>query len=574
MLNLKIVCLKIAIFLFSVPFFAEDWIIAGEKFELKQSKYASESLVKAAEVLPQLILEQLAVNQSRIVLENEAFDRHQNKLLKERLDLFLQLSKEIKVRDSLMFSEIKPKKLEKAIVKQEKVIKDIQEKIEENLAETDKQILEFENKRKGIEPDSKHILFKLFSKKEKEEKIEEKVGIYNNDITALFEPSKEAKELGHKSYIYSNELFEKKINCLLTGSISFYGDYVGVSTEVFVYPGAKKVSGFTEVGMISDLVPLAKRISQKISPGMMNAMPVNIEFDIASSIDENPIENIVVTIDEIVYTNLKKSITLDSGIHTITIEAAGFETETITYSFLDEKKFLVKARLNPLKDDAIKLRLEKFQDGIFFSNAIDIAPVEAGIWYSNIKINGKDVLAFFESDLTKEGAFVMVPSDIIEKDKIYSVNAKPFNRSKYIDRSRRRMYLAYSILMCSLPFTFYSLGEFHTANEKYRKKYISYDEVKKIQVQSNISQVVSIVAAGWFCIELIHYLYSANSVLPEKAKIDKHSEKYKAFRLDEELLLKMNYDSEVEDVQSNEIQLEDAPKKIENIEEKENNKME
>lgn len=560
MFNLKKVCLKIVLFLFSVNFFAEDWIIAGEKFELKQSKYASESLVKASEVLPQLILEQLAVNQNRIIFEDEIFARKQNKLLEERFDLFLQLSREVKIRDSLVLSEISPKRLEKKILEQENKIKEIQKKIDANLFETDKNILEINDKKNKNQHytkiDNNNFILKLFKKENRNEILEEKVNIYQNDISNLFFASDESKKLGYESYSFSKEVVDKKINCLLTGSISSYGDYIGVSIELFVYPGAKKIGGVTEIGMISDLVSLSKRILQKLSPVIMNGMPIELNF----SIEDNngvKLKNPLVTIDGIVYTDLKKAIILDSGIHTVTIEALGYETESVNYDFSGESKFLIKVMLNPNSNNFVKLRLKKNQLGVFYVNAINVSTMNSNDLYSNVNINGKNVLAFFENDLTKEGTFIMIPSEIIEKEKKYVVNAKTFNKADYIDTSRRRMYLAYSVLMCSLPFTFYSLGEFNSANIEYKQNHISYDEVKKLQIRSNVTQTISFIAAGWFCFELFRYLYSANSVLPTRAKLDKRFEK--------NIQIKSN-ESKEDVLKSDDVRLEDTSKKIENVE--------
>ena len=523
---------------------AGDWVLAGEAFTSKKSDSASESLKKASEVIPQLILEQISLNKTRVIPDSELLDRKLNTLQTERLSLFLELEKEIKTRDALVISEKKPKSLEKKLVEANKKIAEIQEKIEANLTAADEEIEKMESESSGErkmdgegavgkkESKGPYEFFKkvfpvrFFRRDEKtKEIVSEDIAVYKNDVSALFKASEEAAAQGRKSYAFGKEVTAAKINGLLTGTIVSYGEYIGVTAEIFVYPGAKSIGVVSEVGSITNLVPLAKRILQGMSPKIANNMPVLLRFDIDSADSGMSVTNPVVTIDGVVSKNAEDAL-LDSGIHTISVEAPGFETASISYSFTGDSEFSVVARLVPVVSGTMNIRLKKFKDGLFYADAIESSPLSVESPYSPISVNGKDILAVFEDSSTKERAFVFVPFDLATDGGELLVNAKTFDRADNIDRRRREMYIAYSALICSLPFTFYSLGEFDSRNNAYAMGRGDYDNLLKWQNISNISQVVTFVCAGWFAVELVRYLFAANRVLPAAAKSDRDRESY------------------------------------------------
>ena len=517
---------------------ADDWVLAGEVFASKQADSTSESLKKAAEVIPQLILEQISLNKTRVLPDSEILDRKLNTLQTERLSLFLELGKAIKTRDSLVISEKRPKSLEKKLIEANKKIAEIQEKIEENLKTADEEIEKLsmsgrpepEKKAEGGRSPAdffKRVFPMRFFRRDEESRkiVSENVAVYKNDVTALFKASDDASAQGKKSYAFSKEVTAAKINGLLTGTIVSYGDYIGVTAEILVYPGASSVGVVSEVGSVTNLVPLAKRILQGLSPKIANNMPVLLRFDIDSADSEKSVTNPIVTIDGVVSKNAEDAL-LDSGIHTISVEAPGFETASVNYSFSGDSEFSVVARLVPVVSGSFDIRLKKFKDGLFYANAIETSPLSLENQYSSISVNGKNVLMVFENSETKERAFAFVPFDLAQDGNTLSVNAKTFDRAKNIDRRRREMYIAYSALICSLPFTFYSLGEFDSLNTAYSMNRADYDDVLKWQRISNISQAATFVCAGWFVVELVRYLFAANRVLPAKAKIDRGRDAY------------------------------------------------
>ncbi|WP_191013633.1 hypothetical protein [Treponema zioleckii] len=106
--------------IFSFKICADDWVLAAQKFTFKQPKSNPENLTKAAEVLPQLILEQISKGGLRTIPESETLNRKLYTLQTDRISLFLQLSKEFKTRDALVLSKKRPKDLEKALLEQRK----------------------------------------------------------------------------------------------------------------------------------------------------------------------------------------------------------------------------------------------------------------------------------------------------------------------------------------------------------------------------------------------------------------------------------------------------------------------
>ena len=118
--------------------FSDNWTLGVMEFSFKQTQTRSESASKAASVLPQLIIDQFSNEELRTIPATEILDRKLNELQTARLSLFLQLSKEYKSRDSLVLTTTKPKTLQKSIKEEMEKIRDIEIKIDENLAEVKK----------------------------------------------------------------------------------------------------------------------------------------------------------------------------------------------------------------------------------------------------------------------------------------------------------------------------------------------------------------------------------------------------------------------------------------------------
>ena len=228
----KILFLLICFVVASPVVFCDDWILATQAFTFNQTGRISSSAKKASTVLPSLVLEQIASKSIRILPDSEVLDRKLDKLLTERLALFLQLSKENKERDSLVIKTADAAELRKALDAAEKKIAEIEKKIDENIAQEDKEIADYEKKQSGEASEKKRFWwfpFRFFRKDESNRLVTEKVSLYKNDTNAVFEPSEYAVKEGLDSYAFSKELQTAKINGLMRGSLSTYGNYVAVT---------------------------------------------------------------------------------------------------------------------------------------------------------------------------------------------------------------------------------------------------------------------------------------------------------------------------------------------------------
>ena len=605
---------------------SSGWTLAAVEFSFSQMKNRTESSSEAAKVLPQLILERISSGAIRQVPETEILDRKLKDLQTERLALFLQLSKENQARDALVLTTADSKKLRKLIKAEDEKIAEIEKQIKENLENAEKEIAESKKNAESAKSSGKNensagdvssdesgesenlsdggfssesetsenaeiseaaetaggkngkgffggflhpFELPFFKKNEDGKIVQESVVLYKSDPSALFKPSDKALEDGFSSWTFESEVSAQKINGLLSGKITSYGEYCSVTAELRTYPGAKVMGTVTEVGMFSELVPLANRIAAGMSAKISNTLPVRIEFDI---VPREAADDSVITIDGVVQTLLSKargghdfenSVLVNAGIHRIVIESKNYETMSLSYSFSNGSIFTVKAELAPKVENKINIRLKKYKDGIFYANGLDSAEVSENNPYGTLSVNGKPSLAMFKAisdsapevldgsledsnDFDSESssfaktaknaknkknedgvAFIQIPANSAFDGAYIVANAKPYDREKNIDHRRRVMYLAYTGLICSLPWTFYNLGNFTAENNAYSQgdSRTSYSSVQDWQKKSYISLGVTAAFGAWTVFELVRYLYAADKVLPVKAKIDKKSSK-------------------------------------------------
>ena len=521
------------------------------EFSFKQKQNRGESTAKAAQVLPQLIVEQFSSENIRTIPQKERLDRRLKELQTERISLFLQLSKEYKTRDSLVLSTNSPRKLEKEIRKQMEKIRDIEIKINDNLDEAKKEIdaaapkidhdeaahadIKNKNDKKALPGFPLKLPFSFFKHNEEDEIITENVVLYKGDSTALFAPSEKSSEAGFTSWDFEQEVTGAKINGLITGEITCYGDYCSVTTNLRIYPGGQIFGTVQEVGLLTDLMPLADSIARNLDSKIANALPIMIDFDISP---KEIAKDTKIMIDGIVFSLTKtdgsfdNKIIKDSGIHHINIEAPGYENLTFTYSFTDDNMFFVHANLVPKVHGTAHIKLKKYRDGIFHTYGLNQAPVTKEEPSAKLDVNGKSVLGVFavpkQSDDDSDSsniAFFRIPENQAFDGAYLLVNAKPFDRAANIDKRRRWMYTAYTALICSLPFTFYYKGEFTAENFANSQGRGDYDRLRNLQNRSNICAGISAACGVWTAIELVRYLWAADRVLPAKTKIDKKSMK-------------------------------------------------
>ena len=522
--SIKKAFLKIAMLLFwSVAVFADSseseqdaWTLAAEKFVVKQQAFSELTLDSEAQMIPEIILEQISQSFSREIPDEEILRRKQNKLLVDRLSLFLQLSKEVKSRDSLVVSEQKEKRLKKKIAVAEKKIEQIKTKIDENLEESER--LDEESEEKAS-----------LEKKDDEKKVE-RGSIYKKD--SLFCASSEAKGQGYESFAFSKVAESEGIQGLICGTISPFGDYVSVRATLRVFPSGAVAGSVTEVGSLSDCVQIAKNLARSLMPLLSNSMPIHVFFDVEP---QEAKKNISITLDDVVFPEFQNEFLLDAGIHTFCVSADGFDTETFSYNFKDKSNFSVKVNMNETKNGSIEVYLKKSMAGTVFANGVFAGDIDDFQRTASVKINGKNIIGQFCVRVPDEdgeektlSSYFFIPAKKVFDGDFVSFRASPVDTDVLIDKSRRRMYTSYTLMVLSLPAAFYSYGKFDSARQSYNLGYS--DDAEYVRKWRNYTWGFFGLSALFcvnFTIQLSRYLHDASKVLPVTAKKAKSVENIK-----------------------------------------------
>ena len=512
----------------SSPLFSESgkWTIAAQKF--KYARGQTEGAVQSgmAEMLPSAILENLNRSIQRNVLPDEQLSRTLYKLRTERQSLYLQLSSEYKKRDALVLSNYSDSELKSALKTEEKKIQEIQDKIDANLKELQTQTDEAEQKLKLLELEKSKTknpeaiselgkfgqLFKNIFIKDKSLYTQETVAFYRNDISTMFKPSEKAAADGALSGTFEKEVYSAGINSLITGIISGYGDYISVTAEIFLYPGAKSAGVITEIGSTQELELIASSIAMQMLPVITNAMPVELEIVIGP---EPAIADSEIYIDDVLYSGVTQKLMLDSGVHNIQFISKNYRTAGTSYYFEGNKKYLINVNFEELKPGNLQIGLKKNQAGEIYADGEKSLEIAEG--KSQISINGKAILGEFIAE-NGETSFFYIPKKIATDGNYLIINPKPMDRMSYIDTRRKWMYGAYSLFMLSLIPAFYTNGEFKNHLQLYNKGQIEIAEAQKYQTAMNITRIISISCGVFWGAELVRYLIAANSVLPQNAK--------------------------------------------------------
>lgn len=517
-----------------MSFFAEDWILAAKKFDFSQNKKRDVSEDELASLVPQLILEQISEGIVRNTSSKEMMDRTLETYLVERQSLFLQLSKEYKKRDSLVLTIEKENKLRKAIDAQNKLIRETESKLDKNISESER--LREEYRRKVEEEKTKHespeeTVFDLFFNPisnlfvKKEDRLlpdsqEEKIRLYKDDSSVLYVPGQSYKNEGCTGRSFEKEMINAKINGLLDGIITVYGEYFSVTCSLYIYPGRENLGTVTEVGKIRECGKVASSIASFLSPLVTNHMSVELLFDVT------PVEiqdSTHVTVDGIFHEKIPEKLNLDAGKHTIKVETKGYHSRMITYEFTGSDRYIVKADMIKQKVSEETIVLVNPERGSVHADGKFSGDILTDVYSGKFTSTGEPVIGNFqvaekEENGKRRGFFFYVPENIQEDGNVLAVKGKAIDHEAYIDKRRIWAYRAYAMVVLSVPFTLYYTGEFNSAVYAYNSRVMDdLNEVRRLERAKNICLGVTAVCTGFFVVELIRYLYAANSVLPEYA---------------------------------------------------------
>lgn len=509
------------------PLFGEDgkWVIAAQKFIYARGQKKNAVTSNIEETIPINILEKISRSLERNIMPNERFERENYKLRTERQSLYLQLSSEYKKRDSLVLNNYSDMRMKSELKAEEKKIKQIQEKLEKNIAEQKEKYEKAEAQMHlaagEVDDDDnvelneaelvKNLIKNIFEQSE-DLITEENIALYKDSVESLFKTTVKVKETDYTEPLFEKEVVSSGINGLITGQITSYGDFISVAVDLYNYPGAKKIGSVMEVGEIKELDLITSEISRQILPMIVNTLPVKFVFSIEP---EEAKEKLSIYVDDVLQKMENDTVSLDSGSHRIQFVSEGYKSAGVTYFFEGNKKYNIEVKFERPVIGHIQLQLKNELPGNIYANAEPALKFDDR--NSQISINGNTILGEFITE-DNETAFFYIPKKQTFDGSAVTLNPKPRDRTEYVNTRRKWMYGAYTVFMISLIPTFYTFGNFQINKDLYSKHQIDFETAKRWQTASNISSTISICCGVFWGIELIRYLVAANSVLPQNVK--------------------------------------------------------
>ena len=510
-----------------LPLFGEDgkWVIAAQKFIYARGQTKNAVTSNIEETIPINILEKISRSLERNIMPNERFERENYKLRTERQSLYLQLSSEYKKRDSLVLNNYSDMRMKSELKAEEKKIKQIQEKLEKNIAEQKEKYEKAEAQMHlaagEVDDDDnvelneaelvKNLIKNIFEQSE-DLITEENIALYKDSVESLFKTTVKVKETDYTEPLFEKEVVSSGINGLITGQITSYGDFISVAVDLYNYPGAKKIGSVMEVGEIKELDLITSEISRQILPMIVNTLPVKFVFSIEP---EEAKEKLSIYVDDVLQKMENDTVSLDSGSHRIQFVSEGYKSAGVTYFFEGNKKYNIEVKFERPVIGHIQLQLKNELHGNIYANAEPALKFDDR--NSQISINGNTILGEFITE-DNETAFFYIPKKQTFDGSAVTLNPKPRDRTEYVNTRRKWMYGAYTVFMISLIPTFYTFGNFQINKDLYSKHQIDFETAKRWQTASNISSTISICCGVFWGIELIRYLVAANSVLPQNVK--------------------------------------------------------
>lgn len=499
----------------------DNWVISAMPFVFINSNSDDATELAVAKNLPSLILGQISSETVRMQSNRELLNQKLSDLQKERLALFLELSKAEKTRDSLVLENYSKRKFKKLLKNSDNEIEEIHKKITENLEKDVQYSLTGQ-----LNLQEKRGILSFFKKnKDVSAAASKKLAIYKNDPYTLFseKSANQDEDAFYSSYDFEQKVISAGIDCLLTGTITSYGGYAAVTAELRTYPGGSLCASVTEVGLLSSPVDIAQKLTRSLTPALSNKMPVELKLKVEP---ESIKDKVTVNVDGIVFSDCPDTIVVDSGEHVISFEAEGYKKNYITYLFNEKRSYSVTAKMEEHNPKKITFELihplnsasSTAATGVLSSNAINSFKLTEQNNSAGILIDDKPVILHYLSD-DGLSTFFYLPLEILEKTD--SVAAKPldYDVSENIEKCRRRMYTAYSALIISLPFSFYYYGTYiNKLNGNIAGSPVAADDVNSWRKKAMTSVCISTSLGAIFGFELVKYLHSTNAVLPKSAK--------------------------------------------------------
>lgn len=448
--------------------FADDWVLAAEAFSGDEAVGA---------LMPSLILDSIPASLVRTVSSQEQVFRELLVLEKEQKSCSSTLDNLLRERDSVIFTTAEATARRDKIAEYEKKIAQARDNLQENLSQQEKV--------KSGEVDFNHL--------------EENVVLWKKDSDSLYAKSESAEP--------------SDIRALITGSVQVRQGFMYVKAGLVIYPGTIVCNEVAAAGTISDAADIAEELASAFVDTIVNATPVSLKFSIEPAVARKKAE---VTVDGMPVQNPEMMHNYQSGIHTVTIEAPGYQKQTFTRDFSDAAQYQIDVFL-PLQT-SVNLNLTALSpDGTIAEDAtVWIAGKNAGIAPANVTVNGSQVLGLLQGS---NGVPTYFALDNTGSNMSSRILMREESSQSRIEKSRRNLYTSYGLLLMSLPFTFYFYGRMNDAAYAYNQGLQLQslaDDFKKWQILERISLGVTIGCGGNMIYRLIKYMIDADSVLPEK----------------------------------------------------------
>lgn len=508
--------------------FAENYIVAAQKFEYTKGQKKNSITSATAELVPQSILNNLGSSLMHSIYPDEELERIRNRLNKERTSLYLQLNAEYKRRDAIFLENYSQAELEKKLLEEDVKLQEIQDKIDkirEEIVTAEKErdlknekiankALKEKKPADETEFDKYSSLFKNIFINEEQLITVEKIGYYKNNTDTLYVPSAVALSDGYTGNVFQREANNAGINALITGNLTSYGAYIYATVNVYSYPGGKHIGTVNEIGSMKELGFITESLSRQLVPVLTAAMKISINIKLLNKEIKNP----QIFIDDVLQSNLSSSLVIDSGVHKIQIIADGYRNASTSYFFSGNEKFDIEVNMEKIENGSFSLNLLKPVEGSVYANGIKVIPDDNKV--SKISINGNDVLGNF---VTEDGVidFYYIPNKTLSDKQSYYIDPRLTDTSEYIDKRRKIMYGAYSGFICSLIPLFFTNGNRINYGNMYNSGLGDYNTAKGWEIAWGVSTGISIAAGVFWGYELVRYLLAADQVLPQKAKVDK-----------------------------------------------------
>jgi len=459
------------------PFFAEetDWILAAEKFTLKNVPASAESI---STVIPQLILSRVVSINSRLIKTDEKKARElaalsdlRMKLVRERADIVFE-------RDKILLSTAG------TMVKNQKTndVKKRLENKEKEIVALDKKIV-LKQQEPVSEPSTMRI--KLW-------KSESDLYTRTKDVTLL------------------KSLTNDKISALITGSIEDIAGYVYITATIETGIIGMEPLTVSDVGPYDEIETLVTNLSMKLLPDLSRRLPVSL---IIKTVPENArvfIDNRLVEITDV-------PVSVFMGEHTINVSAEGYETANRNYNFENAQSFamtvnLVKQPLVKVSFDAQSLNAPIF----FHTQYLGQTPltVELPAFTTIGESSSGDLQTFFIFNPDKNE---------IDKPLHVFISTNVSNTKKNIENQRKVFYWSLGALYLSLPVSLLTYGVSINKYNAYQDGKLEttqtmVNEINNWNRAAVISRYVSIGLGVNVVIQLVRYIIAADQATPKYAK--------------------------------------------------------